>query len=196
MTTKHTTLRIGKTWSGQSYGSRGVTVMELLITISIIAITLSLAIPGYSSLLHKNDIRAASDLLQTTLNVARIEAVKRRQAIRVCPSADSATCRDDGDWSGGWLVFEDVNTNGEPDAPELVQMIDSLEHGVAIEVSANIGEYLQFEPTGIASGNAGFGGEFRICHENSNAYSRLLGVSAAGQVRLKQRLRTDCSAEG
>ena len=194
MTAQHTNSGKGKAWASQSYGSRGITVIELLITISIIAITLSLAIPGYSSLTHKNDIRAASEVLHTTLNVARIEAVKRRQPIRICPTADGATCRDDGDWSGGWLVFDDANTNGQPDGLELIQVVDSLEHGVAIQVSASINEYLQFEPTGIANGNAGFGGEFRICHENSNAYSQLMGVSAAGQVSLEQRVQTDCSA--
>ena len=175
------------------WNSRGITLVESLITLAIAAVTLSLAAPGYSSLLHKNDMRAASGLLHTTLNVARIESVKRRRAIRVCPSADSASCRNDGDWSDGWLVFEDLNANGAPDAAEIIQLVDSLEHGVAIEVSTSIDQYLQFEPTGIAGGNAGLAGEFRICHEDSNAYSLVLGVSAAGQVSFKQSIQVDCS---
>ncbi|MBT8058271.1 MAG: GspH/FimT family pseudopilin [Gammaproteobacteria bacterium] len=181
---------------GMRLACRGVTAIELIITVSILALTLALGVPGYNTMLHKNRISATSNQLHTTLQVARIEAVKRRRAVRVCPSADSSSCRDDGDWSDGWLIYEDQNSNNAPEAAEIIRLVGDIESGVAIEVSAAIEDYLQFQPTGIAVGSGGLNGEFRICHAESNSYSQVLGVSAAGQVNLKQRTQTDCSAAG
>ena len=59
-----------------------------------------------------------------------------------------------------------------------------------------LGASFQLNQSLIAVGSGGLNGEFRICHAESNSYSQVLGVSAAGQVNLKQRTQTDCSAAG
>lgn len=185
--------------TGQKVGrksSLGFTVMELMIALSIGAILLTIGIPEYSAILHKNRIGAASSSLYTSLSVARGEAVKRRNGIWVCPSADSSSCRDDGDWSDGWLIYEDLNANNEPETSEIIRVVDEVDGDVKIEVSSSITQYLLFQPTGIAIGNNGNNGEFRICHDESNAFSRVLSVSAAGQSMLRQRTLTDCSEAG
>lgn len=172
--------------------ARGITVVELLMTLSISAILLAVGIPTYSGVMQKNRIGTTSNLLYTSLNAARGEAVKRRGGVRVCPSANGSSCRGDGDWSEGWLLFEDQNSNNAPDSTEIIRVVDGLESGIAIEVSTPISGYLQFQPTGIMTGSGGNAGEFRICHAESSVHSHVLSVSPAGQVRLAQRTQPDC----
>lgn len=175
---------------------RGLTMVELLIGLTIGSILLVVAVPTYSTSVQKNRIGTTSGLLYTSLNLARSEAVKRRNQVRLCPSVDSVSCRNDGDWSNGWILYDDMNSNDAPDPDEIIRVVDSLENGIALEVSASIAGFLQFQPTGVTVGNGGNNGEFRICHQDSTVYSHVLSVSAAGQVRLQQRTSSDCSEAG
>jgi type IV fimbrial biogenesis protein FimT len=170
----------------------GFTVVELMITLATAAILLSTAVPSFSAVVDKNQISAATDQLYVSLNAARSEALKRRSSVRVCPSADSTTCRDDGDWSDGWLIFEDVNANNAPDAAEIIRLVDGLEGEIDMQASTALSGFVQFQPTGAAIGSGGNSGEFRFCHADSSAFSRLVDVSPSGRVASLKRSQTDC----
>ena len=172
----------------------GFSVVELMIAVSVGAILLTQAGPSFSSVVHKNRISAATTQLYVSLNAARSEALKRRSAVRVCPSANSTSCRDDGDWSDGWLIFEDANANNAPDAAEIIQLFDGFEGDINMQVSTALFGYVQFQPTGVAVGNGGNTGEFRLCHADSNALSRVVNISASGRVNSVTRAQTDCDA--
>ena len=172
----------------------GFSVVELMIAVSVGAILLTGVGPTFSAVVHKNRISAATTQLYVSLNAARSEALKRRSAVRVCPSADSTSCRDDGDWSDGWLIYEDVNTNNAPDAAEIIQLIDGLDGEINMQVSTALSEYVQFQPTGAAIGNGGNTGEFRLCHSDSSVYSKAVNISVSGRVNSVTRTRTDCDA--
>ncbi len=181
---------IGKTNSRhQQYG---LTVLELLIAVAAAAVLLSLAVPSYSSVVHKNRIAAATDLLYLSLNTARSEALKRRDPVRICPSADSTGCRNDGDWSDGWLIFNDANSNNSPDTAEIIQVVDAVEGEIMLQVSSAFSGFIQFQPTGAAFGNGGNTGEFRLCHADAESFSRRIAVSLSGRVAAHDRAQTDC----
>jgi type IV fimbrial biogenesis protein FimT len=50
------------------------------------------------------------------LQFARSEALKEGNGVTACVSADGATCTGGGDWSPGWIVFSDPNSNATVDA--------------------------------------------------------------------------------
>ena len=172
----------------------GFSAVELMIGVAVAAILLSTAVPTYSSVVHKNRISSAKTQLYVSLNAARSEALKRRSAVRVCPSADGTSCRNDGDWSDGWLIFEDVNANNAPDVAEIIRLVDGLDGEIDMQVSTALSAYIQFQPTGAATGNGGNTGEFRLCHSDSKAYSRVISVSASGRVESLSRTQADCNA--
>ena len=65
-------------WNGKHRNrrtSRGTSVIELMIAMSVVAIILTLGVPSYSAVTHKNKVNTASSLLYTSLNVARGEAL-------------------------------------------------------------------------------------------------------------------------
>jgi type IV fimbrial biogenesis protein FimT len=77
--------------------ARGFTLVELLTVITIIAIGASIAMPSLRAALVSQRVRAASTDLASSLLIARSEAIKRSDLVRVEP-------RSGDDWSNGWRV--------------------------------------------------------------------------------------------
>jgi type IV fimbrial biogenesis protein FimT len=175
--------------------AEGFTLMELMITIAVGAILLVLAVPNFVTALQKDRIGSAADQLYVSLAEARGEAVKRRRSVRVCPSADSASCRNDGDWSDGWLIFQDDDADGSPDASEIIKAVPStsLADNVSLGCETAVDDFVEFGTTG-ATIDSGTSGAFWICHSNSNVPSREINVSLSGRIEDTTRAQTDCGA--
>jgi type IV fimbrial biogenesis protein FimT len=85
----------------------GFTLIELMVTVVVLAIVLAVAIPSFTSqVLNNRSLTLGGDLV-TALNFAREEAVKRGARVSICPSSDGATCLTATDWAKGWMVFVD-----------------------------------------------------------------------------------------
>ena len=57
--------------------SSGFTAVELLVTIAILAVLAALAAPSFAQILEKWRIRQINEALQSSLYLARSEAIKR-----------------------------------------------------------------------------------------------------------------------
>lgn len=103
----------------------GFTLVELMITVIIVAVLLVVAVPSFYSIIKNNRLRTQADRLVTTFQLARSEAVKRNIDVIVCPSSDGSTCA--GNFAEGWLVFADLDGEGDLDtggAPDPVLRVD------------------------------------------------------------------------
>jgi len=186
-------MRMMKSKASRRKQALGLSAVELMIGLAVALIMTTMAVPSYSSAVHKNRISAVTTQLYTSLNTARSVALKRRSSVRVCPSDNGSSCRNDGEWSDGWLIFEDVNANNTPDTAEIIQLVDDLDGDINIQVAAEVSDFVQFQPTGAAIGSGGNSGQFRLCHSNSNADSRAINVSASGRVNSVKRTQADCN---
>jgi len=98
--------------------SRGLTLIELMVTLAVFSIVTMLAFPGFRLYQqNSNRVTQINDMV-ATLNLARSEAVKRNLAVSVCASADQVTCSTVNDWITGWIVFVDDNDNGATEATD------------------------------------------------------------------------------
>ncbi len=93
--------------AGSSRIQTGVTLIELVVTLSIAAILLTIGVPSFQDLMRNNRSAAQVNEFLTALNLARSEAVKRGASVSVCSSTDSATCRTSSvtNWADGWILY-------------------------------------------------------------------------------------------
>ncbi len=105
---------------------KGFTLIELMITVAILAIVLTIAAPSFNEQIQNNRSIALGEDLATALIYARVEAVKRGRAVSLCASnADNTGCSNDSaDWSNGWLVLLDdaADTSTSVTAGQVLQV--------------------------------------------------------------------------
>lgn len=94
-----------------SYNSKGFTLLELIVTLAVAAIVLSMAIPSFTSSILNNNSIALGTEFNSALQFARSEAIKRSSRVSICPSANGETCLSASDWAKGWMVFVDLATS-------------------------------------------------------------------------------------
>lgn len=104
--------------------SRGFTLIELMITIAVMAILLSLALPSFQQTLRSNRVATTTNELLASLSLARSEAIRNTHGASLCPSADGTSCGTD--WNAGWLVWGDTNDDGTLDSGETVLRFTKL----------------------------------------------------------------------
>lgn len=87
---------------------RGFSVLELMVTVAILAVLAILAGPSFQPLMERWRVRSAAEDLASTLYFVRSESIKRGGGV-ILRASDGA------DWSQGLIVFQDVNSNGTQD---------------------------------------------------------------------------------
>ena len=132
-----------------------MTLVELLIGIAVLVILLTVGIPSYSQFIKNNRLSGQTNDLVIAFQLARNEAVKHGSGAVVCASDDQATCSGSTDWSSGWIVFSDLDQEGdlEPGSGACLATEDcikrtrqQLEGGNALTADVSQVRYL---PTGL-----------------------------------------------
>lgn len=95
-------------------GEVGFTLVELMTVIAVIAIIASVAVPAMQGLIRTNRLTAASSELVATLQLARVEAIRRNARVMVCASSDGLACSSSTNWSR-WIVLGRDNVAGTDD---------------------------------------------------------------------------------
>lgn len=140
------------------------TLIELMITMVIITIMVTVALPAYQNMLMDNRSISQVNELIGVLSLARSEAIKQHATITICASADGKACSGSGDWSQGWIVemASGACNKVSPDPECIQQKIAPLGDNVTTATKS----ILTFTSLGDISGGAL---SFVICQNNKEA---------------------------
>ena len=97
----------------------GFSIIELMITITIVGVLMGVGIPGVESYIYNSRLTTQINSLATSLMHARSEAIKLNQRVVVCVSSNGTQCAAGGGgtlWNKGWIVFVDRNGDSNIDA--------------------------------------------------------------------------------
>jgi type IV fimbrial biogenesis protein FimT len=133
--------------------SRGVTLVELMATLSAAAVALTLGFPSFRGLqadMQRTQVRYA---LTASFTLARSEAARRGVPVTVCPSLDGITCSPDSglDWSRGWIVK--INHGGEPKVLDAARFRND---SFAVAADGEIARGVTFKSSGVPSATGAF----------------------------------------
>lgn len=123
---------------------QGFTLIELMVTVVVMAIILTIAIPSFEATINSNRLTTAANEMLASLQVARLEAIRRNKRIVLCFSSnantENPTCSpDDASDASGWITFVDLNKNGTYDdgGPALLRT-STVHNTVNVLGSSNI----------------------------------------------------------
>lgn len=173
----------------------GVTLIELLVTLSVIAILLAVAAPSFQAFSKENRAVSISNELVSALTLARSEAIKRNTSVTVCKTADpnaaSPTCSTAATWQTGWLVFTDGGTTGSVDGTDTRLRVYQPTGGtVSISGGTNFANYLTYLSNGVSKGNGGLAnGTLDI---NVDGIHRYLVINSTGRIHVCNPAQETC----
>ncbi|HEX7763222.1 MAG TPA: GspH/FimT family protein, partial [Cellvibrio sp.] len=140
---------------------QGITLIELIAVLSILAIAISIAAPTFSEQIkHTQTKIAMHDLLR---------AIESARTLAVSSNSRTILFANQKDWTQGWSLFIDKNNDGVLNNDEILQQVTAVTSKIKIEANSHVKEYISFISTGEArkAGKSNGGalqlGTFNIC---------------------------------
>lgn len=156
--------------SRRSRLAAGFTLIELMVTIGIAALLMSLAAPSFRSMLVNNRMSAAANGLFNALNYARNTALSGNTTVVVCPvgAFNSSTCG--ASWASGWMV-QNPGTS-----PATILQSWTLAANAPALTSPSGATSVSFNSRGITGTPA----QFKLCDSRGANYARSVLLQATG----------------
>ncbi|MBT5219421.1 MAG: prepilin-type N-terminal cleavage/methylation domain-containing protein [Woeseia sp.] len=136
----------------------GLTLYELLITMLVIGVILSIGVPNFAEFTQNSRLTSTSNDLLSSFQIARSEAARSKANITICASNNSLapTANCGGTFNDGWIVFIDIDgdLNRAGAGENVIRAHPSVADGVNVVTNAG-STYFSFAGTGLGRGNVG-----------------------------------------
>jgi len=158
---------------------RGYSLYELVMTLTLVGLVLTLGLPSFGSLVADKRLRVEADALFHAVHLARKSSIVRRHVVSLCPSVDGQSCNPGYDWSEGWIMFANVDRDDPPQVDRNEAIIKRHSVDDRVQILANR-QGFTLRSTQLRATN----GTFVICDRAGRAQPRGLVVSYTGRPRV------------
>lgn len=179
---------------------RGFTIPELVITLGMIAILMSVAVPSIGHMVKDNRLTAQVNNVVGDIHYARSEAASRGTRVILCrtgsPTASVPSCSGTtGNWSTGYIMFADGSSGADNvydhGVDTLLRRGMAAEDGVAVRTNASWNRNLEINPNG--SLNETMTAFMALCDDRGKEHGRQIRISLSGQPRLYSKNIANCT---
>jgi len=136
----------------------GFTLYELLVTMLIVGVVLSLGVPNLAEFTANSRLSSSANDLHASFQLARSEAARSKTNITICASANALTAAANcgGTWDQGYIVFvdEDGDLNRAGAGENILRSHPAPPAGVIV-TPENGATYFAFAGTGLGRGDVG-----------------------------------------
>lgn len=165
---------------------KGFSLIELMITIAVLAVLLAIGLPSFQGSLRSNRVATGTNELIASMSLARSEAIRSPGGAALCPSSNGSSCLPDASsWTNGWIVWIDQDGNGLPGGinDRVLRYVEGPA-GLEIETSSKQA-ILRFDQRGRAVTPIDFTIASETC-PTGHGLMRELTLTATGQVRTER----------
>jgi type IV fimbrial biogenesis protein FimT/type IV fimbrial biogenesis protein FimU len=156
---------------------KGFTLVELMVTIAVLAIMITIALPSLNTFIVKMRVDNEIRELQRLILTARNTAINEGMNVTLCP-LNGAVCADVNNWNGiiGVVSSAGVNAAGIAFGTRIIKTKEAISAGEQLLFPNSA---LTYNPRGnIADGNIG---TFRYCPQNETDFARGILISLSGR---------------
>lgn len=159
---------------------RGLTLLELIITASLIVIITSIAIPSFNTTMENNDADNSIERIFRAWQHAKSLALSKSKQVIICGSDDGTTCKKN--WSRHIIIFQDNNHDHIPSTRELVFQYNVNSSQGNIQTRIAFGKAYAIIKS---HGQSPFTGSFLYCNKNAQPLiERRVTWNLAGRLYL------------
>lgn len=180
--------------------AKGLTLIELMVTVAVLAILLTIALPDLRGFIVSNRLASDVNAFVGMLNYARSEAITRNQSVIICPKNNTSnSCVNSQNWGEYEIqAFVDVDGSGTRNAGDIllktIPAVDktALERGFVRPSGAGI---ITFRSVGFSN----TAHRFDIWAKKSGdtayefKYGRSVCISSPGRVRIISYSASACT---
>lgn len=184
-------------------------MVELMVTIAIVAILTTLAAPSFRRLIQSNTLSGTVNSFLGDLRYARSESIRRGGSVVMCrsdsPEAATPSCAASNSagskgWASGWIIFQDNDKGGSYNAGDnllrvqpAISAVDAITEG-----ASSTSTMLTFTGTGrlqsLPSGSSPLQLTFGGSNYDANV-KRIVCVNLSGRARITDSSTTTCSTD-
>lgn len=145
--------------------ARGFSLLELLITLTMVAIVAAFSLSSLNMVLQRGQQRAAASELISIINLSRNTAIQEQVSVTLCPISEKGKCSKD--WNQPLIAFRDPMRKREVSHSDQVLRILNLGNDGITIGRTGIRDYFRFRPSGLAEEAIG---NIVWCPKNRNSY--------------------------